>query len=99
LYRRLTVFIKAIRYSDVRPGDMVSENADLGWFEISRCEVVEGGWIRLHICGGDVLQEHPGTLIGLMHRPPLNLVSQVLDDIKMLARTTESVAQLGQAEL
>ncbi len=62
-------FIKAIRYGDVRPGDVVTRSIDER-HQISRIDVGNDGRIRLYIGDSDVyLAGPPNQLIGLTYRP------------------------------
>lgn len=88
------MFVKAIAFRDVRRGDMVSENADCGWYEIVRCESVNGGAeIRLHILGGGVLVGAPGQLIGLFRRARVEGATKqrMLEDVAEAARKVYAV--------
>ncbi|MCC6405344.1 MAG: hypothetical protein IT405_03080 [Candidatus Yanofskybacteria bacterium] len=90
------MFVKAIAFRDVRRGDMVSENADCGWYEIGRCETLPTGMVRLHIAGGGCLEGPAGQLIGLFHRPwPEAMLSESNPLGYAQAATLEALAVLG----
>ena len=96
-------FVKAVQFKDVRAKDWVCDAEETGAMEVLSCETVDqGSAIRLHLVGGDVLQDIPGKFIGLLYRPRPEWKTEkdLRDDLRLYASlilTTEEIEDSGES--